>query len=30
MRAQTSQPVHEIIATRRSPRSLDPTATLTD
>ena len=30
MRAQTSQPVHEIIATRRSPRSLDPTATFTD
>ena len=26
MRAQTSQPVHEIIATRRSPRSLDGTA----
>ena len=30
MRAQTSQPVHEIIATRRSPRSLDPAAPFTD
>jgi nitroreductase len=30
MRAQTSQPVHEIIATRRSPRSLDPAATFTN
>ena len=30
MRAKTSQPVHEIIATRRSPRSLDPTIPFTD
>lgn len=30
MRAETSQPVHEIIATRRSPRSLNPTVALTD
>lgn len=30
MRAQTSQPVHEIIATRRSPRSLDPSSPFTD
>lgn len=30
MRAQTSQSVHELIATRRSPRSFDPTAALTD
>ncbi len=30
MRAETSQPVHEIIATRRSPRSLDPTVALAD
>ena len=28
MRAKTSQPVHEIIATRRSPRSLDPDAVI--
>ena len=28
MRANTAHPVHEIIATRRSPRSLDPTAQL--
>lgn len=30
MRAETSQPVHEIIATRRSPRSLNPTVAVTD
>lgn len=30
MRAETSQPVHEIIATRRSPRSLNPSIALTD
>lgn len=30
MRAETSQPVHEIIATRRSPRSLDPATPFTD
>lgn len=30
MRAETSQPVHEIIATRRSPRSLDPAALFSD
>lgn len=30
MRAETSQPVHEIIATRRSPRSMDPKFPLTD
>ena len=30
MRAQTSQPVHEIIATRRSPRSFDPSVPLAD
>jgi nitroreductase len=30
MRAETSQPVHEIIATRRSPRSLNPTVALDD
>ena len=30
MRAETSQPVHEIIATRRSPRSLDPHVPLND
>lgn len=30
MRATTSQPVHEIIATRRSPRSLNPSIAPTD
>jgi len=30
MRANTSQPVHEIIATRRSPRSLDPLTPISD
>ena len=30
MRAETSQPVHEIIATRRSPRSLDPAIPFTN
>jgi nitroreductase len=30
MRAKTSQPVHEIIATRRSPRSLDPLTPISD
>jgi nitroreductase len=30
MRAQTSVPVHEIIATRRSPRSLDSAAVITN
>lgn len=30
MRAETSQPIHEIIATRRSPRSLNPEVPLTD
>lgn len=30
MRAETSQPIHEIIATRRSPRSLDPRVPLND
>jgi nitroreductase len=30
MKAQTSVPVHEIIATRRSPRSFDTTATISD
>jgi nitroreductase len=30
MRAETSQPIHEIIATRRSPRSLNPEITLPD
>jgi nitroreductase len=30
MRAKTSQPIHEIIATRRSPRSLDPQVPLTN
>ena len=30
MRAQTSQPIHEIIATRRSPRSFNPNISLTD
>jgi nitroreductase len=30
MKAETSVPVHEIIATRRSPRSFDTTATISD
>jgi nitroreductase len=30
MRANTSQPIHEIIATRRSPRSLNPTVAMTN
>ena len=30
MKAETSVPVHEIIATRRSPRSFDETATISD
>ena len=30
MRAETSQPVHEIIATRRSPRSLNPSVAFSD
>jgi len=30
MKAETSVPVHEIIATRRSPRSFDATATISD
>jgi hypothetical protein len=30
MRAETSQPIHEIMATRRSPRSLDPQSPFTD
>ena len=30
MRANTAQPVHEIIATRRSPRSLDPSTSLSN
>jgi nitroreductase len=30
MRAKTSQPVHEIIANRRSPRSLDPLTPISD
>lgn len=30
MRAKTSQPVHEILATRRSPRSLNPKVSLND
>ena len=30
MRAETSQPIHEVLATRRSPRSLNPQVPLTD
>jgi nitroreductase len=30
MRAETSQPIHEIIATRRSPRSLNPSIAFPD
>ncbi len=30
MKAETSVPVHEIIASRRSPRSFDEAATISD